>query len=69
MTASATRSARVVADHLKMPSLTQVIKIDVESDALRCERQAEYGYDTVQVQLPARDLRRRRDQRAALPRR
>src|SRR3954463_5134271 len=42
----------VVADHLKMPSLTQVIKIDVESEALRCERQAEYGYDTVQVQLP-----------------
>src|SRR5256886_13182968 len=43
----------VVADHLKMPSLTQVIKIDVESDALRCERQAEYGYDTVHVRLPA----------------
>jgi electron transfer flavoprotein beta subunit len=43
----------VVADHLKMPSLTQVIKIDVESEALRCERQAEYGYDTVQVKLPA----------------
>jgi electron transfer flavoprotein beta subunit len=43
----------VVADHLKMPSLTQVIKIDVEGGALRCERQAEYGYDTVQVQLPA----------------
>jgi electron transfer flavoprotein beta subunit len=30
----------VVADHLRMPSL-------------RCERQAEYGYDTVQVELPA----------------
>src|ERR1700744_808726 len=43
----------VVAAHLKMPSLTQVIKIDVESEALRCERQAEYGYDTVQVKLPA----------------
>ncbi len=43
----------VVADHLKMPSLTQVIKIDVESGALRCERQAEYGYDTVSVALPA----------------
>ena len=43
----------VVADHLKMPSLTQVIKIDVDSSALRCERQAEYGYDTVQVSLPA----------------
>ena len=43
----------VVADHLKMPSLTQVIKMDVEGGKLRCERQAEYGYDTVEVQLPA----------------
>jgi electron transfer flavoprotein beta subunit len=43
----------VVADHLKMPSLTQVIKIDVEGGKLRCERQAEYGYDTVEVELPA----------------
>src|SRR5947209_1748360 len=43
----------VVAEHLGMPSLTQVIKMDVEGEALRCERQAEYGYDTVQVKLPA----------------
>jgi electron transfer flavoprotein beta subunit len=43
----------VVADHLKMPSLTQVIKLDVDDDKLRCERQAEYGYDTVSVQMPA----------------
>jgi electron transfer flavoprotein beta subunit len=54
----------VVADHLRMPSLTQVIKIDVDErsgdeasgrgrGALRCERQAEYGYDTVMVALPA----------------
>lgn len=46
----------VVADHLKMPSLTQVIKMDVDGGPparLRCERQAEYGYDTVQVGLPA----------------
>src|SRR4029077_17745822 len=43
----------VVAEHLGMPSLTQVIKMDVDSDSLRCERQAEYGYDTVQVKLPA----------------
>src|ERR1700748_3410320 len=43
----------VVADHLKMPSLTQVIKMDVSEGALRCERQAEYGYDTVEIQLPA----------------
>jgi electron transfer flavoprotein beta subunit len=46
----------VVADHLKMPSLTQVIKLDVSdggTPALTCERQAEYGYDTVQITLPA----------------
>ena len=46
----------VVADHLKMPSLTQVIKMDVEDGPpakLTCERQAEYGYDTVEVELPA----------------
>src|SRR6201993_2414511 len=48
----------VVAEHLSMPSLTQVIKMDVEgegggSGSLRCERQAEYGYDTVKVKLPA----------------
>jgi electron transfer flavoprotein beta subunit len=54
----------VVADHLRMPSLTQVIRIDVDERSgdeasgrgrgkLRCERQAEYGYDTVLVELPA----------------
>ena len=43
----------VVADHLRMPSLTQVIKIEVEDGKLVCERQAEYGYDTVEVDLPA----------------
>src|ERR1700683_4638039 len=43
----------VVADHLKMPSLTQVIKMDVADSGLKCERQAEYGYDTVQVEMPA----------------
>src|SRR5919112_2361696 len=43
----------VVAEHLGMPSLTQVIKMDVEGGGVRCERQAEYGYDTVEVELPA----------------
>jgi electron transfer flavoprotein beta subunit len=43
----------VVADHLRMPSLTQVIKMEVGDGSLRCERQAEYGYDTVDVALPA----------------
>ena len=43
----------IIADHLKMPSLTQVIKMDVSEGSLRCERQAEYGYDTVEFDLPA----------------
>jgi electron transfer flavoprotein beta subunit len=43
----------IVADHLRMPSLTQVIKLDIDEGKLRCERQAEYGYDTVEVDLPA----------------
>ena len=43
----------VVADHLKMPSLTQVIKMDAADGKVTCERQAEYGYDTVEVELPA----------------
>src|SRR5438045_287339 len=43
----------VVADHLKMPSLTQVIEMDAGPEKLKCRRQAEYGYDTVEVDLPA----------------
>jgi electron transfer flavoprotein beta subunit len=43
----------VVADHLKMPSLTQVIDMKVDGEKIRCERQAEYGYDTVALTLPA----------------
>ncbi|UTI66218.1 electron transfer flavoprotein subunit beta/FixA family protein [Paraconexibacter antarcticus] len=43
----------VVAEHLSMPSLTQVIKLDLAGSELTCERQAEYGYDTVKIQTPA----------------
>jgi electron transfer flavoprotein beta subunit len=43
----------VVADHLQMPSLTQVIKMDVAASSVTCERQAEYGYDTVEIEYPA----------------
>ena len=43
----------VVAEYLGQPSLTQVIKLDIAGDELTCERQAEYGYDTVKVTLPA----------------
>ena len=48
----------VVAEHLGMPSLTQVIKMDVDAETLRCERQAEYGYDTVADQAAGGDLGR-----------
>ncbi|MGI8945245.1 MAG: electron transfer flavoprotein subunit beta/FixA family protein [Thermoleophilaceae bacterium] len=43
----------VLAEHLEMPSLTQVIGMEMLEGKLRCERQAEYGYDTVDVMLPA----------------
>jgi electron transfer flavoprotein beta subunit len=43
----------VVAEYLGQPSLTQVIKLDIAGEELTCERQAEYGYDTVKVTLPA----------------
>jgi len=43
----------VVAEHLGMPSLTQVIAMEVSSDGVQSERQAEYVYDTVQVDFPA----------------
>jgi electron transfer flavoprotein beta subunit len=43
----------VVADHLQFPSLTQVVDLKLEGTTLTLKRQAEYGYDTVQVDLPA----------------
>src|SRR5204863_6535879 len=43
----------VVADNLQMPSLTQVIDLKVEGGKLTAERQAEYGYDTVEIEMPA----------------
>lgn len=52
--------ATVVAEHLRMPALTQVVKLEVDGEggaggapALLLERQAEYGYDTVRLPLPA----------------
>ena len=43
----------IVAEYLGMPSLTQVIGLELKGDTLTLERQAEYGYDTVEVTLPA----------------
>jgi electron transfer flavoprotein beta subunit len=36
-----------------VPSLTQVIKMDVADGKLTCERRAEYGYDTIEMNPPA----------------
>ena len=57
----------VVADHLKMPSLTQVIKIDVESDGAALRAPGRVRLRHRPGQAAGRDLGRRRDQRAALP--
>lgn len=43
----------VVAQFLGRPSVTQVVKLDLQGAEATCERQAEYGYDTVKVTLPA----------------
>ena len=58
----------VVADHLGMPSLTQVIKLEVEGGR-RAARRApgRVRLRHRQGAAPGRDRRRRRDQRAALP--
>ena len=42
-----------VAEHLDLPSVSQVIELRAAGDALRCRRQGEYGYDQVEVVLPA----------------
>lgn len=43
----------VVAELLGWPSVTQVGKLEINGNTLTAERQAEYGYDTVEVELPA----------------
>jgi electron transfer flavoprotein beta subunit len=43
----------VVGEFLGYPSLTQVVKLDIAGETITAERQAEYGYDTVEIDLPA----------------
>ena len=57
----------VVADHLKMPSLTQVIKMDVEDGKLTLRAPGRVRLRHRRDRAARRDLGRRRDQRAALP--
>jgi electron transfer flavoprotein beta subunit len=43
----------VVGQFLGQPALSQVSKIELAGTTLTLERQAEYGYDTLEVTLPA----------------
>ena len=42
-----------VAEHLGLPSLSQVVELDAGAAGLACRRQGEYGYDRVELALPA----------------
>jgi electron transfer flavoprotein beta subunit len=42
-----------VADKLRMPVISQVAELDVASGQATAKRQTEFGYDTIQAQLPA----------------
>ena len=43
----------IVGEQLGMPALSQVVGLELVGETLRCERQAEYGYDAVELDLPA----------------
>lgn len=43
----------VVGEFLGQPALSQVVDLKLDGDTITAERQAEYGYDTVEVKLPA----------------
>jgi len=45
--------ASIVGEQLGMPALSQVSRLELTGATLRCERQAEYGYDLVELDLPA----------------
>ena len=66
-TASATRSAPSWPTTCGMPSLTQVIKIDIDGGELRVRAPGRVRLRHRQGRAARRHLRRRRDQRAALP--
>ena len=45
--------AAIVGEQLGMPALSQVVRLELVGTTLLCERQAEYGYDRVELDLPA----------------
>jgi electron transfer flavoprotein beta subunit len=46
-------TAAAVAEHLGLPSLSQVVELRATADAVTCRRQGEHGYDEVSIGLPA----------------
>ena len=58
--------AAAVAEHLQLPLVTQVARLELTGDGVRAKRQTETGYDVVEAPLPGGHLGLRRDQRAAL---
>ena len=61
--------AAAVAEHLQLPLVTQVARLEMTGAGVRAKRQSETGYDVVEAPLPAVISGLRRDQRAALRRR
>jgi electron transfer flavoprotein beta subunit len=45
--------AAMLAERLGVPQLSLASKVDVDGAAIRINRQADYGYDTVEAALPA----------------
>ena len=45
--------AAIIGERLGLPALSQVTALELVDARLRCERQAEYGYDLVELDLPA----------------
>ncbi len=45
--------AAMLAERLGVPQLSQASKVEIDGTAIRINRQAEYGYDTVEAVLPA----------------
>ena len=43
----------MVAERLGLPQVTFAQKVEIDGSSVRIERQADYGYDTVEASLPA----------------
>jgi electron transfer flavoprotein beta subunit len=45
--------AAMLAERLSVPQLSAASKVEIDGTAIRIHRQADYGYDTVEAELPA----------------